>query len=79
LTGLPGSTSILKKNQNNVVLVKKTKVNGLQPGFAWSTGSPGQPVGSHRVMTFSIFSSTRPGSSLESAESRIDQSAQAEF
>ena len=28
------------KNQNDVVLVKKTKVNGLQPGIA---GLPGQP------------------------------------
>jgi hypothetical protein len=38
-------------NQNDVILEKKkTKVNGLQPGFllglAESTGSPGQPAGS---------------------------------
>ena len=31
----------LKKIQNNIVLVKKTKVNGLQPGFAGSPGRSG--------------------------------------
>ena len=44
-------------------------------GFVGSTGSPGQPsrsVGSHRVMTFPIFSSTWPGSSLGLTGSRID-------
>jgi hypothetical protein len=43
-------------NQNHVVLVKKTKVNGLQPSF-WSglAGSPGQSGGSSRVLTSSIF------------------------
>ena len=46
----------IKKNQNDVILVKK-KVNELQPGFL-----PGF-AGSHQVMTFPIFSSTRPGSS----------------
>jgi len=41
---LAGSIPILKKIQNGVVLgKKKTKVNGLQPGFAGSTRSPGQP------------------------------------
>jgi len=37
-----------KKVQNGVVLVqkeKKTKVNGLQPGFSGSTGLLGQPPG----------------------------------
>jgi len=79
LTGSAGSISILKKIQNDVVLVK-TKVNGLQPGFSGSTGSPGQPagsIGSHRVMTFSILSSTRPGSNPGSAGSRIDPSSRA--
>jgi hypothetical protein len=33
LTELAGSISILKKIQNGVVLVKKTKVKGLQSGF----------------------------------------------
>jgi hypothetical protein len=30
LTGLPG---LIFLNQNDIVLVKKTKINGLQPGF----------------------------------------------
>ena len=62
--GHTGSIPILKKIKNDIVLVKKK----------WSTGCnlvfdrvlPGQPTGStgsHRVMTFLIFSSTRPGSS----------------
>jgi hypothetical protein len=50
----------LKKNQNDVILVKKkTKVNGLQPIFDQVlSGQPGQLAGSsesHRVMTFLIF------------------------
>jgi len=77
LTGSVGSISILKKIQNGVVLVtKKTKVNGLQPGF-WPgfVGSPGQPAGSagsHRVMAYAIFSSTRSDSSPRSVGSRVD-------
>jgi len=48
VTGLAGSIFFFKKNQNDVVLVKKkTKINELQPSFwlglAMSTGSPGQP------------------------------------
>ena len=40
--GRPDQSLILKKIQNGVVLVKKkTKVNGLQPGFDGSTESPG--------------------------------------
>jgi len=56
VTRSAGSISILKKIQNDVVLVKKTKVNELQPGFwpgfAGSTGS-----------WLFLFFSTRPGSS----------------
>jgi hypothetical protein len=42
VAGSARSISILKKIQNGVILVKKnktkkTKVNGLQPGFAGST------------------------------------------
>jgi hypothetical protein len=45
----------LKKNQNDIVLVKKNqKSTGLQPGLA----------GSHRVFPSLIFSSTRSDSSL---------------
>jgi len=46
-----------KKIQNDVVLIK-IKVYELQPGFAESAGS-------HRIMSFSIFSSTRPGFSFK--------------
>jgi len=59
LIGSAGSISILKKIQNGVFLVKKkTKVNGLQPGFL--SGFAGS---TRRVMAYAIFSSTRPGSS----------------
>jgi hypothetical protein len=69
LTGSAGSI-LLKKNQNDVVLVKKkqkkTKANGFVtgswPGLARSAGSPGRPAGSHRVFPSPVFSSTRPGS-----------------
>jgi len=64
---LTGSISFSKKIQNGVVLVKKTKVNELQPGF--DRVLPGQPTGwagSHRVMIFPIFSSIRPNSSPRS-------------
>jgi hypothetical protein len=60
LTGSAGSILIFKKIQNDVVLVKK-KVNGLQPGF-WP-GQPAGSAGSHQVMAYAIFSSTRPRSS----------------
>jgi hypothetical protein len=56
-----------KKIQNGVVLVKKQKSTGCNQVFYWVL--PGQPDGSarsHRVMTFPIFSSTWPGSSLGS-------------
>ena len=58
-----------KKNQNDVVLVKKNKTKkkqkstGLQPGLAGLTGSPGQLAGSarsHRVFSSLVFSSTSP-------------------
>jgi len=45
-----------KKNSKRCRFSKKTKVNGLQPGFVGSTGS----AGSHRVMIFSIFHQLRP-------------------
>jgi hypothetical protein len=47
-------------NQNDVILVKKQKSTGLQPGF--DRVLPGQPVGSagsHRVFPLPVFSSTR--------------------
>jgi hypothetical protein len=70
----------LKKIQNGVVLVKKkqkkTKINGLQPSF-WP-GVSGS-AGSHRIMTFHIFSSTRPGFSHGSAGSQVDPSGRAGF
>jgi hypothetical protein len=53
---------------------KKKKVNGLQPGFC-----PGQPAGSHRVMIFSVFSSTWSGSSPGPAGSRVDPPGLAGF
>jgi hypothetical protein len=66
LTGSPGfdrvagSIPILKKIQNDVVLVKKTKVNRLQPGFCrviWVTGSTrwvGQVTPGHDFSYFFI-------------------------
>jgi hypothetical protein len=67
VAGSAGSISIFKKIQNGVVLIKKkTKINGLQSGFAGSTRRI------DRVMTFHIFSSIRPGSSPWLAGSRID-------
>jgi len=39
---------ILKKNQNDIVQLKKTKINGLQPSFG-----PGQP--GHRVVSSFSF------------------------
>jgi hypothetical protein len=54
LTGSPGFdrasrvNSDLKKNQNDIVLLKKTKVNGLQPSFlsvlAGLAELPGHPA-----------------------------------
>jgi len=45
VTGLSGSILVFLKNQNEVILIKKTKVNGLQPSFwpglAGSCRSPG--------------------------------------
>jgi hypothetical protein len=65
-----------KKIQNGVVLVKKTKVDGLQPSF-WP-GFDGS-AGSHRVMTFPIILSTRPGSSPGSARSQVDVPGRVRF
>jgi hypothetical protein len=64
LAGSAGSIPILKKIQNGVVLVKKKKSQRVATRFL--TGFcrvAGQPAGSHRVMAYAIFSSTRPGSS----------------
>jgi len=47
-------------NQNDVVLVKKKKSTGLQPGLARSTRRIS------RVFPYPVFSSTRPSSSPES-------------
>jgi len=68
LTGSAGSISILKEIQNGVVLVKKksTGCNQVLPG------QPAGSAGSHLVMAYSIFSSTRPGSNPGSAGSRVD-------
>jgi hypothetical protein len=62
-----------KNNLKRCLFNKKTKVNRLQPGFAWSTRRVG------RVMIFSIFSSTRPGSSPEPAGFRVDPPGWAGF
>jgi len=78
LTGSPGLTGsagsiFLKKNQNDVVLVKKQKSTGLQPGL--DRVLPGRlagSAGSHRVFPSFFFSSTRPGSGLGSARSRVN-------
>ena len=84
LTGSSGRSSQLYffwKNQNDVVLVKK-KSTGLRPGLVGSTESPDQPdgsAGSHRVFPSFIFSSTRPGSSLGLARSRVDPQGRARF
>jgi len=64
-TGSPGrpGQSIFKRNSKQRHFSKKTKVNGLQQGL--DRVLPGQPAGlagSHRVMIFFIFSSTRSGS-----------------
>jgi len=69
LTGSTGSIPVLNKNSKRHRFSKK-KVNRLQPGF-W-LGFAGSS-GSHRVMAYSIFSSTRLGSSPESAGSRVSR------
>jgi len=70
--GQSGQSLFKKNSKRRCFNKKKTKINELQPSFA---GSPGQTTGSaesHRVITFPIFSSTRPGSSPGPAGSRID-------
>jgi hypothetical protein len=64
------------KNQNDVILVKKNKSQRVATGFL--TGFC-RVTGSHWVMTFPIFSATRPGSSPRSARSRVDLPGRAEF
>jgi hypothetical protein len=49
VTGSARSIPIFKKIQNGVVLVKKTNVNGLQPGFL-----PDQP-GRRIISDHSLF------------------------
>jgi hypothetical protein len=65
-----------KKNQNDVVLVKKNKNQRVATGFL--IGSC-QVVKSLRVFPSTIFSSTRPGSSPGSAGSRVDPPGQTGF
>jgi hypothetical protein len=71
LAGSAESIPILKKIQNGVVLVKKKKQKSTRRvNRVTDRVLPGQPVesiGSHRVMAYAIFSSTRPGSSPGSA------------
>ena len=65
-----------KKIQNGVVLVKiKTKVNGLQPGFAGSTGSA-ETTPNH---DFFYFSSTRLNFNPESIRLQINSSEGTKF
>jgi hypothetical protein len=83
LTRSAGSISILKKIQNGVVLVKKKNksqwvATRFLTGFCWVNRVAGS-AGLHRVMAYSIFSSTRPGSSPRPAGSRIDPPGQAGF
>jgi hypothetical protein len=52
---LIGSITILNKIQNNVVLIKKTKQKSTGYNRVFNQVLPGQPAGSHQVMTFSIF------------------------
>jgi hypothetical protein len=60
--GRPGQKNF-KSKRHRYSKKNKTKVNGLQSGFAGSTGSLGQPVRSHRVFSSPVFFSIRPGSS----------------
>jgi hypothetical protein len=83
LTGLIGSIFILIKIQNGIVLEKKStscnrvfdKVLPGQPGRR-STRRVGRVTPGH---DFSIFSSTRSGSSPESIGSRVDPPGRAWF
>jgi hypothetical protein len=70
--GRPGQF-FKKKNQNDVVLVKKNKSQRVCHRVL--TGS----AGSHRVFPSPVFSSTRPGSSPGSAGSRVDPPGRARF
>jgi hypothetical protein len=83
LAGSAESIPILKKIQNGVVLVKKKKKKSTRRvNRVTDRVLPGQPVesiGSHRVMAYAIFSSTRPGSSPGSAGSRVDPPGRAGF
>jgi len=53
---LAGSIPIFKKIQNGIILAKKTKVNGLQPGFARSTRRVGRVTPGHDFFYFFINS-----------------------
>jgi hypothetical protein len=66
-------------NQNDVILVKKTKKKTKVNGFATESYRVSRVAGSHRVFSSPIFSSTRPGSSPGSARSRGDPPGRAGF
>ena len=79
VTRSAGSIPILKKIQNGIILVKKKKQKSTGCNRVFDRVLPGQPArsaGSHWVMTFPIFSSTRSGSS---PGSRVDTSGRAGF
>jgi hypothetical protein len=72
-------------NQNDVILVKKKKKNKSQQvcnrvltGSCW-VNRVARSAGSHRVFPSPVFSSTRPGSSLGSAGSRVGPPGRAGF
>jgi hypothetical protein len=75
VTGLAGSNFFLKKSKRCRFSKKKNKNQRVATEFLtgschvnWVAGS----TGSHRVFSYPIFSSTRPGSSLGSVGSRVD-------
>jgi len=71
-----GRVSFFFLNQNDVILIKKTKKNKSQrvcnQVLTGSSGQLARSARSHRVFPSSIFSSTRPSSSPGSAGSWID-------
>jgi hypothetical protein len=71
---------IIFLNENDVILVKKHKNQRVATEFLIELPSQlAGLAGSHRVFSFSVFSSTRPDFSPGSAESRIDLLSRAEF
>jgi len=76
---VPGSDRVVQvnfflKNQNDVVLVKN-KNQLVTTGFLTGSCQVAGSIGSHRIFISSIFFSTRPGFSLESAGSWLDPPA----